>query len=128
MSKTSFTRKRSAPFTFSAEARARLEAMSEVDVAQAASGDPDNPILSDGQLRRMRTAREVRRVREATGLSQPQFAARYRIGLGRLRDFEQARSEPDLLLRVIYRLISEDPERAERLIAQVEREGLAGAA
>ena len=128
MSKTSFTRKRGATFTFSAEGRARLEAMSEADVVQAAAGDPDNPELSDGQLRRMRTAREVRRVRESTGLSQPQFAARYRIGLGRLRDFEQARSEPDLLLRVIYRLILEDPGRAERLIAQVERDGLVGAA
>jgi putative transcriptional regulator len=68
----------------------------------------------------MQVAREVRRIRERTGLSQPQFAARYRIGLGRLRDFEQARSEPDLLVRVFYRLIDEDPERAATLVKAVE--------
>ena len=77
--------------------------------------------LADAQLRRMQIAREIRRVRERTGLSQPQFAARYRIGLGRLRDFEQARSEPDLVVQVFYRLISEDPERAQALIHDVER-------
>jgi len=68
----------------------------------------------------MQVARELRGIREQTGLSQPQFAARYRIGLGRLRDFEQARSEADLLVRVFYRLISEDPQRAETLVRAVE--------
>jgi DNA-binding transcriptional regulator YiaG len=45
-------------------------------------------------------AREVRLIREKTGLSQPPFAARFHIGLARLRDFEPARSEPDFIVRV----------------------------
>jgi putative transcriptional regulator len=118
MSKTSFTRKRGQPFKFSEQERARLHAAAQAD----ASDDPDNPPLTEAQLRRMQLAREVRKVREATGLSQIQFAERFRIGLGRLRDFEQARSEPDLPLRMIFRLIFEDPERAKALIARIEQQ------
>ena len=81
-------------------------------------------VEGEEQLRRMQIAREVRNIRERTGLSQPQFAARYRIALGRLRDFEQARSEPDVVVRVFYRLILEDPDRAEILIRQVEQTGV----
>jgi putative transcriptional regulator len=83
---------------------------------------PDNPPLTGRQLDRMALAREVRLVREKTGLSQPQFAARFHIGLARLRDFEQARSEPDFVIRVFLRMILEDPSRADRLVKLVERE------
>jgi putative transcriptional regulator len=127
MSKTSFTRKRGEPFRFTAEERERLAGLTEIQIEAAASADPDIPPLEDAQLRRMQIAREIKRVREHTGLSQPQFARRYRIGLARLRDFEQARSEPDLLVQVFYRLISEDPKRAQTLIRDVES-GLSGSA
>ncbi len=123
MSKPSFTRERGRPFRFSPEERERLQGLTEAQVQVEADSDADNPALGDAELGRMQVAREVRRIRERTGLSQPQFAARYRIGLGRLRDFEQARSEPDLLVRVFYRLIDEDPSRAESLIEAVEGEG-----
>lgn len=122
MTKTSFQRKRSRPFRFSPTERERLASLSDVDLEAAAARDADNPPLDEARLRRMQIARDVRRVREMTGLSQPQFAARYRIGLGRLRDFEQARSEPDLVVRVYYLLIQQDPRRAEALIRDVEQE------
>ena len=127
MSKISFKPKSGQRFRFTDEERAHLESLSDTTVGILAESDSDNPPLTDARLRRMQVAREVRRVREATGLSQPQFAARYRIGLGRLRDFEQARSEPDLLVRVIYRLIQNDPHAAEALIDQVARDSMASA-
>lgn len=120
MSRTSFTRDRGQPFRFSPQERERLRGLTETQIREGAQSDADNPELGEAELRRMQVAREVRRIRERTGLSQPQFAARYRIGLGRLRDFEQARSEPDLLVRVFYRLIDEDPERAATLVKAVE--------
>jgi putative transcriptional regulator len=120
MSRTSFIRERGRPFRFSPQERARLQGLTEAQVQAGANADADNPELTDAELRRMQVAREVRRIRERTGLSQPQFAARFRIGLGRLRDFEQARSEPDLLVRAFYRLIDEDPQRAEALVQAVE--------
>lgn len=124
MSKTSFIRKRGEPFRFPADERRRLESLDDAQIEAAALADPDCPPLDEARLHRMQVAREVRRIREKTGLSQPQFAARYRIGLGRLRDFEQARSEPDVVMRVFYELIREDPGRAEQLVRQVEREDL----
>lgn len=91
-------------------------------IAVARQLQPDNPPLTGRQLDRMALAREVRLVREKTGLSQPQFAARFHIGLARLRDFEQARSEPDFVIRVFLRMILEDPSKADRLVKLVERE------
>lgn len=128
MSKVSFKRKRNASFRLSAEERKRFENVSDGKVEAQALNDPDNPPLSEEQLNRMTLAREVRLVREKTGLSQPQFAARFHIGLARLRDFEQARSEPDFVVRVYLRMILEDPAKADRLIKLVEGEGAASAA
>lgn len=122
MSKISFKRKRGASFRFTEKERNRLKGVSDAEAEARALADPDNPPLSDRQLRRMALAREVRLVREKTGLSQPQFAARFHIGLARLRDFEQARSEPDFVVRVFLRMIQEDPGRAERLVKLVERD------
>jgi putative transcriptional regulator len=92
-----------------------------------ALADPENSPLTEQQLNRMALAREVLLVREKTGLSQPQFAARFHIGLARLRDFEQARSEPDFIVRVFLRMILEDPGKADRLVKIVERENAAHA-
>ena len=127
MSKVSFTRKRGEKFRFSPEERARLDALSDAEIESRAVADSDNPPLDKHQLERMAVAREVRRVREKTGLSQPQFAARFHIGLARLRDFEQGRSEPDFIVRVFLRMILEDPSKADRLIKIVERQAAASA-
>jgi putative transcriptional regulator len=124
MSETSFTRKRGAASYKLPEAeRKRLKNLTDAEIEARALADPDNPPLGQEQLTRMALAREVRLVREKTGLSQPQFAARFHIGLARLRDFEQGRSEPDFVVRVFLQLIREDPARADRLIKFVEREG-----
>jgi putative transcriptional regulator len=127
MSKTFFTRKRGVPFRLSEEERKRLKNVSDAEAEARALADPDNPPLSEEQLKRMALAREVRLIREKTGLSQPQFAARFHIGLARLRDFEQARSEPDFVVRVFLRMILEDPAKADRLVKLVERQGAAAA-
>ncbi|HKT73051.1 MAG TPA: helix-turn-helix domain-containing protein [Steroidobacteraceae bacterium] len=127
MSKVSVTRKRGTKFRFSDKERARLGAPSETEVESGTSADSDNPPLTKDQLNRMAVAREVRRIREKTGLSQPQFAARFHIGLARLRDFEQGRSEPDFIVRVFLRMILEYPSRADRLVKMVERDGAVSA-
>ena len=127
MSENFSVRKRSAPFRFYEEERNRLKQDSDAEADARALADPDNPPLSGKQLRRMVLAREVRLVCEKIGLSQPQFAARFHIGLARLRDFEQARSEPDFVVRVFLRTILEDPARADRLLKLVERQGTVAA-
>ena len=125
MSKITFSRKRGSSFRFSDKDRERLKGMSDEKAEARALADLDNPPLTERQLGRMALAREVRLVREKTGLSQPQFAARFHIGLARLRDFEQARSEPDFVVRVFLRMILEDPSKADRLVKLVERDSAA---
>jgi len=124
MSKTSFSRKRGDSFKFSDSERKKLNNAGD---GKAGLVDADNPPLTERQLERMVLAREVRLVREKTGLSQSQFASRFHIGLARLRDFEQARSEPDFIVRVFLRMISEDPGKADRLVKLVECESAAHA-
>lgn len=120
MKTTSFTVRPGERFRFSEAEPARRNALTDAEI----EADADNPLVDEARLNRMVLARNVRLIRERSGLSQSQFAARYRIGLARLRDYEQARSEPDLLVQVVYRLILEDPERARGLVERVERDGL----
>jgi putative transcriptional regulator len=122
VSKTHFTRKRGAQYRFSEEERSRFDKLTDAKIEALALSDPDNPPQTEEQLWRMVLAREVRLTREKLGLSQPDFAARFHIGLARLRDFEQARSEPDFIIRVFLRMIFEDPATADRLVKTVERQ------
>lgn len=122
MRKTYFKRKRGTQYTLSAPERRRLDRLSAADVEAGALSDTENPPQTAEQLKRMVLAREVRLTREKLGLSQPAFAARFHIGLARLRDFEQARSEPDFIVRVFLRMIFEDAAKADRLIRFVERQ------
>jgi putative transcriptional regulator len=124
MSKTYFKRRRGAQLRMSSQEKRRLDDLSDADVEAGALSDTDNPPQTTEQLRRMALAREVRLTREKLGLSQPEFAARFHIGVARLRDFEQARSEPDVIVRVFLRMIFEDPTKADRLIRLVERRAL----
>jgi putative transcriptional regulator len=122
INKIHFTRKRGARYRPSEEDRRRSGKLTDAEIEARALSDPDNPPQTEEQLRRMTLAREVRLTREKLGLSQPEFAARFHIGLARLRDFEQARSEPDFIVRVFLRIIYEDPVKADRLIRAVERQ------
>jgi putative transcriptional regulator len=124
MSKIYFTRKRGSQPQLSPEQKRRLDSLSDAEIEANALSDPDNPPQTPDQLRRMVLAREVRVTREKLGLSQPEFAARFHIGLARLRDFEQARSEPDFIVRVFLRMIYEDPGKADRLVKLVERQSV----
>jgi putative transcriptional regulator len=78
--------------------------------------DLDNPPLSPDQLRRMKRVPRVRTLRRALALTQEEFAERYRIPVGTLRDWEQGRSEPDAPARAYLKVIASDPEGIVRLL------------
>ena len=60
---------------------------------------------------------DIKAIRKATGKTQEQFAATYRIPRGTLRDWEQGRRVPDAPARALLTIISRDPVAAERLLA-----------
>ncbi|MDQ6436507.1 helix-turn-helix domain-containing protein [Mesorhizobium sp. LHD-90] len=59
---------------------------------------------------------DVRGVRKTLKLSQEQFAARYNIGLARLRDWEQGRSWPDSAMRAYLTVILKEHEAVDRAL------------
>jgi len=58
----------------------------------------------------------VRTLRRALGLTQEEFAARFQIPLGTLRDWEQGRTEPDQPTRAYLKVIARDPEGLRRAL------------
>src|ERR1700734_2193608 len=84
--------------------------MTPKQVEAAAASDPDNLPLSSADLTRMKRTPQAKIIRRALGLSQEDFAARYHIPLGTLRDWEQGRVEPDQAARAYLTVIAREPE------------------
>jgi putative transcriptional regulator len=93
---------------------ARLRAMTDEEVTSAAMSDPDARPMTPEQLRTARRVPRTKTLRRALALTQEEFAARYHIPLGTLRDWEQGRSEPDQPARAYLTAIAHDPEGVKR--------------
>ena len=78
--------------------------------------EPDNKPLTDSDLRRMKRTPQVRIVRRALQLTQEEFAARYQITIGTLRDWEQDRYEPDGAAKAYLKVIAREPELVRRAL------------
>lgn len=91
--------------------------MTESEVSAAAAADPDARPMTPEELRNARRVPRVRTLRRALGLTQEEFAARYHIPLGTLRDWEQGRSTPDQPARAYLKVIATDPEGVRRALA-----------
>jgi len=77
---------------------------------QAARADRDAQPLSETDFKRMKRTPQAKIIRRALELTQEEFAARYHIPLGTLRDWEQGRAEPDQPTLAYLTLIARDPE------------------
>lgn len=94
----------------------RLDAMTEEQAHAAALNDPDAQPLTEKDLARMRPVPRARTLRRALGLTQQEFATRFQIPLGTLRDWEQGRAEPDQPARAYLKAIAGDPEAVRRAL------------
>ena len=90
--------------------------MTEQEIEEAARSDPDAQPLTEEDLRRMRRVPQVKVVRRALHLTQEEFAARYQIPIGTLRDWEQGRTEPDQPARAYLKIIARDPEGVKKAL------------
>jgi len=79
-------------------------------IEAAARSDPDARPFSAADLARMKHTPRAKLVRRALGLTQEEFAARFQIPLGTLRDWEQGAAEPDQAARAYLKVIASDPE------------------
>ena len=87
-----------------------FDALTDEELLARAESDPDNPPLTEEQLKRMKRVSPMRPLRFRLGLSQETFAERFQIPLGTLRDWEQGRKEPDAAAKAYLRVISRIPE------------------
>jgi len=83
--------------------------MSEAERHAAAVSDPDAQPLTPEDFKRMKRTPQVRVIRRALGLSQEEFASRFHIPIGTLRDWEQGRKDPDTAARAYLRVIGHNP-------------------
>jgi len=86
-------------------------------VLDADPRDPeDRPVAQEG-LERALAARRIRTTRTALGLSQTAFARRFRVPVGTLRDWEQARVMPPSFALAYIKVIAAHPKLVEREVA-----------
>lgn len=90
--------------------------MTEAKVLAAAKADPDNRPLTAKALAGMKPVARVKTLRRALSLTQQEFAQRYHIPLGTLRDWEQGRSQPDQPARAYLAVIARDPEHVRKAL------------
>ncbi|GCA48276.1 helix-turn-helix domain-containing protein [Sinorhizobium meliloti] len=85
---------------------------SPADPADAEDFDVTAEAMNRGQR-----ARLIRKTRTALGLSQSEFANRFRVPVGTLRDWEQARATaPDFAVAYV-RVIAQHPDLVAQAVA-----------
>lgn len=87
--------------------------MSDEEIHARALTDPDNP-PRDVDTRKWKPVPRVRTLRRVLGLTQEEFAAKYHIPVGTLRDWEQGRKEPDATARAYLHVIAAEHAAVER--------------
>ena len=93
-----------------------FDAMSEEERHKAALSDPDCLPASEAKLARARRVPTVRALRKKLNLTQEEFAARFHLPLGTVRDWEQGAHRPDKAAQVLLTVIARDPDAVARAL------------
>jgi putative transcriptional regulator len=102
---------------------AAVAALTDEQIHAAALSDPDAqplPLGTDEEMAKLGLIRipNVKQLRERLGLTQEAFATTYRIPIGTLRDWEQARKFPDATARAYLTIIARNPEVVASLLGE----------
>ena len=89
---------------------AALRTMTKAEINAAALADPDNPPRTREREKHLKRVPQVKVMRRALHLTQEEFAARFRIPLGTLRDWEQGKTKPDQAARAYLTVIARNPD------------------
>jgi putative transcriptional regulator len=88
----------------------KIEPLPPVPVDFEPAFDPENPPLTEERLKHMKRVPRTVSMRRALMLTQEEFADRYEIPIGTLRDWEEKRTEPDAVARAYLFVIASDPD------------------
>jgi putative transcriptional regulator len=78
-----------------------LRPMTDEEIKAAAMTNKDARPMTEEELKTVRRVPRIKTMRRALGITQEEFATRYHVSLGTLRDWEQGRTEPDQPIRAI---------------------------
>ncbi len=98
----------------------RFDAKSAAERHAAAKRDADAHPLTPADFKRMARTPQVKVIRRALGLTQEEFAARFHIPLGTLRDWEQGAATPDQSARAYLTVIARNPEAVRKALTPAE--------
>jgi putative transcriptional regulator len=109
----------SKPVRLSSKQTARLDAMTDDQIATAALSDPDAQPWSDDDLARAKEAggARIKVTRLKLGMSQTDFAEAFGFSLRALQEWEQGRADPPHAIRCYLRVIDREPEAVMRALA-----------
>jgi len=93
-----------------------MRPMTEAEIEAAAQADPDARPMTEAEWQAAPKTPRAKIIRRALRLTQEEFAARYRIPLGTLRDWEQGRAQPDQTAQAYLRAIAGDAEAVWRAL------------
>ena len=93
-----------------------FDAMSAEERHRAALTDADAAPATKAQLARARRVPTVRALRQKLDLTQEEFAARFHLPLGTVRDWEQGAHRPDKAAQVLLTVIAKDPDAVARAL------------
>lgn len=96
---------------------ARLESMTEEEIEDNALADPDNPPWTEDELANAWSPAETKKTRARLNMTQEEFAEKFQVPLGTLRDWERGVSIPDKSARTLLRVIAKDPDAVLRALA-----------
>ena len=96
----------------------RVNAMTDEEIRAAVLDDPDAAPIPVFNTPGVTPVVNPRRLRDRLGLTQEDFAARYRIPVGTLRDWEQGRKFPDATARAYLTVIDRDPKVVAALLGE----------
>jgi len=86
-------------------------------ILSADPSDPEDFDVSQDAMDRGQRARLIRKTRTGLGLTQPEFAKRFHVPVGTLRDWEQARAmAPDFAVAYVQ-VISQHPDIVAQAVA-----------
>jgi putative transcriptional regulator len=86
-------------------------------ILPADPADPEDFDVTAEAMDRGQRARLVRKTRAGLGLSQAEFASRFRVPVGTLRDWEQARVTPPDFAIAYVRVIEQHPDMVAKAVA-----------
>nr|WP_294555851.1 helix-turn-helix domain-containing protein [uncultured Rhodopila sp.] len=99
------------------------DALTDDQIHAAALADSDARALTPERLAGMQQTPRLKVIRRALGLTQEEFAARFQLSLGTLRDWEQGAKESDHAARAYLRAIAGDPDAVHCALHAVPRSG-----